>query len=115
MNLTHMEIQEVICQWLMLIMKNKEAIDISVGVEERLNVSRNDLNAAVRCLKEFGDYFAFYTQKPDRTHFRVLCRPCLAPMDNLKIKKINYFDIRKFKKLMKKKATNEDQLSLYCA
>lgn len=115
MNLTHMEIQEVIYQWLMLIMKNKEAIDISVGVEERLNVSRNDLNAAVRCLKEFGDYFAFYTQKPDGTHFRVLCRPCLASMDSLKIKKINYFDIRKFKKLMKKKATNEDQISLYCA
>ena len=46
MNLTHMEIQEVIYEWLMLIMKNKEAIDISVGVEERLNVSRNDLNAA---------------------------------------------------------------------
>ena len=115
MNLTHMEIQEVICQWLMLIMKNKEAIDISVGVEERVNVSRNDLNAAVRCLKEFGDYFAFYTQKPDRTRFRVLCRACLASMDNLKIKKINYFDIRKFKKLMKKKATNENQISLYCA
>lgn len=115
MNLTHMEIQEVIYQWLMLIMKNKEAIDISVGVEERLNVSRKDLNAAVRCLKEFGDYFAFSIRKPDGTRFRFLCRPCLASMDSLKIKKINYFDIRKFKKLMKKKATNEDQISLYCA
>lgn len=115
MNLTHMEIQEVICQWLMLIMKNKEAIDISVGVEERLNVSRNDLNAALRRLKELGDYFTFSIRKPDRTHFRVLCSPCLASMDKFKIKKINYFDIRKFKKLMKKKATNEDQISLYCA